>query len=91
MTALITTILIFTIKVLKVVLVIGLVAGSVVAAKKYLFGDEKIDFSFLAREKPAASECSCCKVTLEAGYKFCPKCGTAKETVAEEKTVVETA
>lgn len=91
MTALITTLLVFTIKALKVVLVIGLVVGSVVAAKKYLFGDEKIDFSFRTKEKPATCECSCCKATLQVGYKFCPICGTAKEAVAEQKAVVETA
>lgn len=91
MTALITTLLVFTIKALKVVLVIGLVVGSVVAAKKYLFGDEKIDFSFKTKEKPATCECSCCKATLQVEYKFCPICGTAKEAVAEQKAVVETA
>jgi len=92
MTALITTLLVFTVKALKVVLVIGLVVGSVVAAKKYLFGDEKIDFSFKkTKEEPASCECPCCKAALQAEYKFCPICGAAKETVTEQKAVVETA
>ena len=91
MTALLVTILGLVIGILKIALVVGLVVGSVVAAKKYLFGDEKIDFSFKTKEKPATCECSCCKATLQVGYKFCPICGTAKEAVAEQKAVVETA
>jgi len=91
MTALITALLVFTIKALKVVLVIGLVAGTVLAAKKYLFGDEKIDFSFITKDKPATWECSCCKTTLKAEYRFCPSCGTTKEPADEQKTVIETA
>lgn len=84
MTALLITLLLFTIKVLKVVLAAGLVVGSVVAAKKFLFGDEKIDFSFTTKEKPVVCVCSCCKATLEADYKFCPSCGAVKEAAVEQ-------
>ncbi len=85
MTALITTVLILTVKVLKVVLVVGLVAGSVAVAKKYLFGDEKIDFSFITGKKTTTGECASCKVTLQAEHKFCPGCGTAKDAVTVPK------
>lgn len=83
--------LLIIIKVLKVILVIGLVVGSVVAAKKYLFGDEKIDFSFSTKEEPSTCECPGCKAKLQVEYKFCPICGTARITVVEQKTVIETA
>ncbi|MFZ5639790.1 MAG: hypothetical protein ACOY4Q_03765 [Bacillota bacterium] len=89
MTALITTILLLTVKVLKVVLALGLVVGSVAAAKKYLFGDEKIDFSFITGKKTDVPVCACCKAPLQAGHKFCPGCGAAAET--EQKAVAETA
>jgi rRNA maturation endonuclease Nob1 len=90
MTALLTSVLLLTIKVLKVVLVAGLVIGSVAAAKKYLFGDEKINFSFTTKEKPD-NVCSCCKAALEADYNFCPSCGAAKETAVEQTTAAESA
>lgn len=94
MTALLVTILGLVIGILKIALVVGLVVGSVVAAKKYLFGDEKIDFSFKTKEKPSKWVCSCCNAAQEAVYKFCPNCGTAKEEAADkttEKAVTETA
>ncbi|MDA8235399.1 MAG: zinc ribbon domain-containing protein [Clostridia bacterium] len=92
MTEIITSLLGFTIVVLKVLLVIGLVIGSVVAAKKYLFGDEKIDFSFnKIKAETITPECPHCKAALQADYKFCPNCGATKEAVAEQKAVVETA
>ncbi|MFZ5639793.1 MAG: hypothetical protein ACOY4Q_03780 [Bacillota bacterium] len=91
MIALLTSILLLTIKVLKVVLAVGLVVGSVAAAKKYLFGDEKIDFSFTTKEKPVDCVCPCCKATLEADYKFCPSCGAAKETAVEQTAAAESA
>lgn len=91
MTTLIVAILSLTVKALKLVLVIGLVAGSVQVAKKYLFSDEKFNFSFKTGEKPAAALCSCCQAKLETGHRFCPSCGAAAETVTGEKTAVETA
>jgi len=97
MTALITTLLVFTIKALKLVLVIGLVVGSVMAAKKYLFGDEKIDFSLNKfKKEPVTRECPCCKAMLQVEYKFCPSCGSTLEKavepkVADEKAVPKTA
>lgn len=73
------------------VLVIGLVVGSVVAAKKFLFGDKKIDFSFKTKVEPVTYQCSCCKAKLLVAYKFCPVCSTAKEAVNESKVAAETA
>lgn len=77
LTTLITGILVLILKVLKVLLVIGLIAGSVLAAKKYLLNDEKLDFSFFPKEGINNTLCPSCGALLNGEYNVCPNCKTA--------------
>jgi uncharacterized protein (UPF0212 family) len=77
LTALVTSILVLAVKVLKILLVVGLVVGSVLAAKKYLLDDKKLDFSFISKEDDGTYKCPSCDTKLNAEFKFCPNCKTA--------------
>lgn len=63
MTALITGILVLAVKVLKILLVVGLVVGSVLAAKKYLIDTKKLEFSFYSKEDDAPTNVRHMKVS----------------------------
>ncbi|MDA8235396.1 MAG: zinc ribbon domain-containing protein [Clostridia bacterium] len=76
LTALITGILVLAVKVLKILLVVGLVVGSVLAAKKYLIDNKKLDFSFGSKDDDGTYQCPSCATKLDAEFKFCPDCKT---------------
>lgn len=77
LTGLITSILVLAVKVLKILLVVGLVVGSVLAAKKYLIDNKKLEFSFGSKEDDGTYKCPSCGTKLDAEFKFCPNCKTA--------------
>ncbi|MCX7922273.1 MAG: hypothetical protein N3B21_09725 [Clostridia bacterium] len=71
--------LLFLIKVLFVLFIIGLVAGIAVAIKNYLFTEEdvqKAKNAFLGKKTAKAKEkCPLCDKEVECGWKICPYCG----------------
>jgi len=77
LSALITGILVLAVKVLKILLVVGLVVGSVLAAKKYLIDDKKLDFNLFSKDDDGTYKCPSCGTKLNAEFKFCPNCKTA--------------
>lgn len=72
-------VLLFLIKVLFVLFVVGLVVGIGIAIKNYLFTAEdveKIKCTFAGRKTVVIKEtCSICGKELEQDWKVCPHCG----------------
>lgn len=78
----ISIILMFLIKVLFVLFIVGLVAGIAVTIAKYLFTAEdvqKIKSTFTGKKTMVVKEsCSICGKELEDEWKVCPHCGKEK-------------
>lgn len=81
--ATISTLLLFLIKVLFVLFIIGLVVGIAIAIKNYIFTAEdvaKIKSTFTGKKTVVIKEaCSICEKELENDWKVCPHCGKEKE------------
>ena len=88
-TATISTLLLFLIKILFILFIVGLVIGIVIAVKNYVFTEEdikKIKNTFTSKKTVIIKEtCSVCGKTIEKEWKACPHCGKLKE----EKVTVE--
>lgn len=78
----ISLILIFLIKALFVLFIVGLVAGLAIAVNKYLFTEEdvqQIKSTFTGKKTVVVKEvCSICGKELEDKWKVCPHCGKEK-------------
>ena len=76
-------ILLFLIKVLFVLFIIGLVVGIAIAIKNYIFTTEdveKIKSTFTGKKTVIIKEvCSICGKELNDDWKLCPHCGKEKE------------
>ncbi|MFZ5988006.1 MAG: hypothetical protein ACOYWZ_12900 [Bacillota bacterium] len=83
--ATITTLLLFLIKVLFVLFIIGLVIGIAIAVKNIVFTEDdikKIKSTFTGKKTVVVKEtCSTCGNTIETEWKACPYCGKLKEEV----------
>ncbi len=78
----ISVILMFLVKILFVLFIVGLVAGIAIAVKKYLFTEEdvqQIKSTFTGKKTVVVKEvCSICGKELEDEWKLCPHCGKEK-------------
>lgn len=76
-------ILLFLIKVLFVLFIIGLVVGIAIAIKNFIFTTEdveKIKSTFTGKKTVIIKEvCSKCGKELNDDWKLCPHCGKEKE------------
>lgn len=66
--------LVLILNVLKILLIVGLVGGSVLAAKKYLQNGKQIDFSLNFTEGSEDFLCPSCGAFLEDDDDACPNC-----------------
>lgn len=75
--------LLFLIKVLFVLFIIGLVVGIGIAIKNYIFTKEDVDkikSTFTGKKTVVIKEtCSICGKELNDDWKLCPHCGKEKE------------
>ncbi|HEX3032860.1 MAG TPA: hypothetical protein VHS59_11595 [Bacillota bacterium] len=86
MTALVVTLLSISVAALKIVLFACIVAGSVVAANKYFYGEEALNLDLIFKRK-AVITCAGCHQQLKGSFSFCPHCGSAVQAqTAEVKT-----
>jgi hypothetical protein len=71
--------LLFLIKVLFVLFIVGLVVGIAIAIKNYIFTEEdvqKIKNTFTGRKTTAVKEaCNDCGKEIAQGWRICPYCG----------------
>jgi len=79
----ISALLLFLIKVLFVLFIVGLVVGISIAIKNYIFTAEdvaKIKSTFIGKKTVVIKEtCSICGKELNDDWKLCPHCGKEKE------------
>jgi hypothetical protein len=78
-TGMIAVLLLFIIKVLFVLFIVGLVVGIAIAIKKYIFTEEdvqKIKNTFVGSKTSGIKEtCIICGKEVDQGWKVCPYCG----------------
>jgi len=67
------SLLTLAIKILWLVFVISLVAGTVILIKKYV-EEKKFDLSYFQNLTERGYNCSACGTNLKTGFRFCPNC-----------------
>ncbi len=81
---LLASILVLAIKVLWLVLVISLIAGIVIAARKHIFNDKRINLPQLDKVFAMGYTCPNCGTGLKGDYKFCPHCAAALKVTCSQ-------
>lgn len=76
----ISVVLLFLMKILFVLFIVGLVVGIAIAVKNYVFTKEEVERikgTFKVKQTIVIKQtCSNCGKELDAGWKVCPHCGT---------------
>lgn len=74
LTSLLTGILSFAIAIFAILLVVGLVIGTIVFLKRLLLGD----YGTVVAARPVGNTCTHCGTGLTQSFNFCPACGERK-------------